>query len=98
MDKKVVSLAKKSGSGKLRTPKEALEEALNYIDQEGAFKAGKKLLIICLDEGIKTDEYHVSWVQAGMKMSQCVTLCEVAKMSLLEEMGYCTTDTSTRGR
>ena len=98
MDKKIVNLAKESGNGKLQSPEGALKDALSYIGEDGAFKNGKKLIIICLDEGEKTDEYHISWVQAGMKMSQCVTLCEVAKMSFLEEMGYCTTESKSEYR
>jgi hypothetical protein len=81
-------MANKLSDGTLQSPEQALQEAMKDIGQRGAFKSGKKLLILALDEGENNDQYHVSFIQAGMKMSQCLTLCEVAKTLFLDQMGY----------
>ncbi|OEU65363.1 MAG: hypothetical protein BA863_01810 [Desulfovibrio sp. S3730MH75] len=54
---------------------------------EAAFKDGKKLLVLALDEG-DGSEYSISFIQSGMRMSQCLALCEAAKTLFLDEMGY----------
>ena len=85
---KVVSMADMTGDGTFASPRQALEDAINSIGKEdcGAFKEGKKLLILVLDD--EGDLYDTSFIQAGMKMSECLALCEVAKQVFLEEMGY----------
>lgn len=88
MTDKVISMATAANNGKLRTPEQALQSALDDIGKRGAFKDGKKLLIMALDTGEDDDEYSISFVQAGMKMSECLTLCEVGKTLFLDEMGY----------
>jgi len=87
-DKKIINMAKASNNGTLQAPEQALNDALEAIGTQGAFKNGKKILILALDEGENQDQYAVSFIQAGMKMSQCVSLCEVAKTIFLNEMGY----------
>lgn len=84
---KILSMTKATGDGTLQSPKQALEDALESIGECGAFKGGKKILILALDEGTG-DEYSISFIQAGMQMSQCVSLCEIAKAMFLDEMGY----------
>lgn len=85
-DDKIVSLANKANNSIMQSPLQALEDAISSIGKEAAFKDGKKLLIIALDD---TDgQYKTNWIQAGMKMSECLTLCEVAKISFLDEMNY----------
>lgn len=86
MTDNVASMSKKSGNATMCSPEDALKDALGCIGKEGSFKNGKKLLILALDES--DEEYRVTWVQAGMKMSQCVALCEVAKTQFLSEMNY----------
>lgn len=86
MNDKVISLANKTGNGTMQSPQQALEEAMRCIGKEGAFEEGKKVLIIALDD--TTGSYRTNWIQAGMKMSECLTLCEVAKVTFLEEMNY----------
>ena len=83
---KVLSLAKAANNGQVRSPEDALKDALNDIGKNGAFKNGKKILILALDED--AEQYAVSFIQAGMKMSECLALCEIAKTVFLEEMGY----------
>lgn len=63
--------------GKLWTPLDALISAIDEIGNRGAFKEGKKLLVLTVDQ---QSGYEVSFVQAGMTMSECLTLCEVSKM------------------
>ena len=87
-DKTIISMAKRENNGALQSPKQALEDALEAIGKQGAFKDGKKILILALDEGENQDQYSVSFIQAGMKMSQCVSLCEIAKTIFLSDMGY----------
>ena len=82
----VVSMARAASNGTMQTPEQALQDALNDIGKNGAFKNGKKLLILALDES--DEKYQISWIQAGMKMSQCVALCEIAKSLFKEDMGY----------
>lgn len=84
-DDNVVSMANKYRDGTLQSPKQALEDAIKDIGVRGAFKNGKKLLIIALDDD---DQYSISFVQAGMTMSECNNLCDIAKTIFKTEMGY----------
>ncbi len=84
-DDGVISMAEKCGDGKLQSPRQVLEEALSYVGEVGAFR-GKKLLILALDEGEQGGQYDLSFIQAGMSMSQCISLCEVSKAMFIEEM------------
>lgn len=85
---KVVNLGEAINDARMRSPEDALKDALTMIGAEdgGAFEKGKKVLIICLDTD--DDQYVSTWVQAGMSMSECVSLCEVAKISFLQAMNY----------
>lgn len=85
-DKKVLSMAEKTNNSLMQTPEQVLNECLDYLGKEGAFKNGKKLLVLVLDD--IDGNYDVSFVQSGMKMSECVTLSEVAKTIFMHEMGY----------
>lgn len=83
---KVVRLGDVAHNGAMLSPKDTLEDAINDIGNNGALEKGKKLVIIALDD---TDGcYNVTWYQCGMKMSECLTLCEVAKMRFFGKMGY----------
>jgi len=85
---KVVNLGEATDNGKMRSPEDALKDALTMIGDEdgGTFEKGKKLLIICLDTA--NEQYAINWVQAGLSMSECISLCEVAKTTFLTEMNY----------
>lgn len=85
-DDVVVSMAEVTGNGMQQSPEQALQDALDYVGERGAFKSGKKLLVLALDdnEGI----YHVNYIQAGMRMSECLALCRVAETLFLSEMNY----------
>lgn len=82
----VISLSKHSNNGAMRSPADCLNECLEDIGKRGAFEKGRKVLVLALDD---TDgQFSVSFAQAGMKMSECVALCEVAKTIFLKEMNY----------
>jgi len=84
-DGKIISLSEATGDAGFQSPSQVLEAASKEIGERGAFKNGKKLLILALDDD---GQYSVSFMQAGMKMSECLTLCEVAKTLFLSEMEY----------
>lgn len=80
----IINISKKSGDASMQTPVMCLEDAIKEFE-EGSIKDYKNVLVLALnDDG----EYSVRFMQAGMKMSQCVTLCEVAKTIFLTEMEY----------
>jgi len=85
-DDNVISLAKKTDSAAYVSIEDALREAIDDIGKNGAFKNAKKILILAVDD--TNENFDVSFIQAGMKMSQCVTVCEVAKAIFLRSMGY----------
>ena len=88
MTDKLISMADRLNNAKFATPENALREALLDIGVRGAFKEGKQLLVLALDRGSKDDKYSISFVQAGMSMSDCIGLCEIAKTLFLTEMEY----------
>ena len=73
----VESLSEHTNNGKLRSPEQCLKECLEHIGELGALKDGKKILVIALDD--TKENYQMNWYQAGMKMSECISVCEVAK-------------------
>jgi len=86
MSDKIVTMAAKLGDSTRQTPEMIFNEAISYIGKEGAFKDGTKALVLMLDD---TDgNYNVSWINANMKSSECMALCETAKYRFLSEMGY----------
>ena len=80
----IKSMGKFSNDGRLMSPTEALSTAIQDIE-DGHLK-GRKILILALNES--EDQYEVNFIQAGMKMSECVLLCDIAKSLFKEEMGY----------
>ena len=81
-----IKLSSKTNNGFMSTIEDALKDALESTGKEGAFEKGTKVLILALDD---TDEnYSISFIQGGMKMSECVGLCETAKTIFLNEMNY----------
>jgi len=84
--KGVTKMIDKTNNAFMHTIEDALNDAIKSVGKEGAFKDGKKVLILALDE---TDSnYSISFIQAGLKMSECVGLCETAKTIFLSEMNY----------
>jgi len=86
MGDNVKSFGRETGQGNLMTPLETLEDVKDSIGKQGALEHGKKMMVICLDD---TDSnFSISWFQCGLTMSQCISLCEVAKSKFLKEMNY----------
>jgi hypothetical protein len=81
----IVNLSERSENAAHRSPEQLLKDALSYIE-EGRFEGFKKMLILTVDE--QDEQYRVYWMQAGMKNSECVALCETGKMKFFEEMNY----------
>jgi len=82
----VKQISSKSGDGTMMDIKGALHDALQHVGEKGSFKNGKKILILALDD--TEENYCISFIQAGMKMSECISLCETAKTIFLSEMNY----------
>ena len=83
---KVTNMGKHSNNGALSSVESVLKDAIDKIGKKGAFIGGKKILILCLDD--TDDQYQVSFIQAGMAMSECIALCEVGKSICKNDMGY----------
>ena len=83
---KLVKLADKTNNGFMSTIEDSLKDALKATGEKGAFANGKKVLILALDD--RDENYSISFIQGGMKMSECVGLCETAKIIFLSEMNY----------
>lgn len=86
MSDDVVSLGKFTGDAKFMSPEQTLRNALADIGKEGALKKGTKLIVLAVDDFNST--YNINFYQSGMKMSECVTLCELGKMRFLEQMDF----------
>ena len=82
---KIVKLSKEANNGKMRTPIDSLEEAIEDF-KNGELKGYNKILIIPLKAS--NEIYDVTFIQAGMTMSECIALIEIAKTTFLKEMGY----------
>jgi len=81
-------MGRRFNSGKLANPKMVLEDALADVGKKGALAEGREVLVIALDRGKKGDDYSLGFYQAGMTMSECIALCEIAKTLFLTEMNY----------
>ena len=79
-------MARATNNAALASPKEVLEEALDCVGKEGPLKNGTKIVIMCLDD--TSGDYDVGFLQAGMRMSECLALADVAKVVFMEEMGF----------
>lgn len=82
----ILGMGAHSQNAKFVSPEMALQDALADIGKRGAFEKGKKLLVLALDD--TSGNYTVSFTQAGMKASEMVSLCEVAKTMFLTSLGY----------
>lgn len=85
-DDNIINMAEVLCDGTLHTPEQALRSTIKDIGEQGALNNTKKILILTLDDS--GDQYQVSFIQSGMKMSECNALCDVAKNIFKNEMGY----------
>lgn len=86
MSDDVISLAEKTGDAFMVSQEDALKDALNECESGGCFEGRKKILILSVDDD--GGQFEVNFIQAGMTMSQCISLCEVSKAIFLKEMNY----------
>lgn len=87
---KIESIGKKINNGKMMRIEDMLEDVVSDIGVRGALKKGSKALVVTLDD---TDgKYNVNYYQAGMKMSECLALCEAVKAIFLQNMNYIPSD------
>ena len=82
-------MANHSGDGTKWSPKDALNEAIESIDKnDGAFNQDlKKILIIAIEDS-DVDNYNIGFIQSGLKMSECITACDIVKSKFRKYMGY----------
>ena len=80
----VADIGLHSGNGKMTSPINCLKDVIKCIEDGDI--SPNKILVITLNS--KDDTYATSWHQAGMKMSDCLALIEVAKVRFLQEMEY----------
>ena len=66
------------------TVKKCLEDCLREVEEGGQYEHATKAIVIFLDD--RDNKYKFGWYQAGMSMSGCISLVEVAKMTFLEHM------------
>jgi hypothetical protein len=85
---KVIPFVNKSESALSWTPKDALKSALEEIkDENSIFSTANKIIIIALDDN--NGIYNTRYIQAGMKSSECLALCEITKTALKQNiLGY----------
>lgn len=87
MENEVISLTRETNDATFNTPKMCINECLkNDIGKQGAYKEGKKLFMVCLDDN--DDKYDISWNQAGMSMSEILALLDITKTFIKQEMGF----------
>lgn len=85
MSDNITNLGMYAKDARMVSPEGCLRNCLSEdIGKRGAFKKGKKLIIICLNDS--DDEYEISWSQAGMKVSEIISLLDVAKHEFIRRM------------
>ena len=80
----ITRMIDRSGSAAHWSPEDALTEALRLVQSGDCGFTGKKLLILSLDDS--GDGYETSYLQAGMKKSECVALCQIAASDFIKKM------------
>ena len=76
-----ISMAEKLRDGTLWSIEQMLRDLVD--DKERLGEYNKAVVLLLNDDG----GYSVGFSQAGMKMSECVALCEIGKDRFKEEMG-----------
>lgn len=81
---KVVRLDRVANTGN-RTVESLLKDSIEDIKTEEEFNPDKAIILFLTT---KDGQYVVNWSQANMKMSECITLCEIGKEMFKREMNY----------
>lgn len=87
MSENVVSLAQFSNNGSIRTVDQTLLQALEYRETPEDVEiigTANKVMVVFLDDA--DGGYRVSWMQGGMRLSECISLLRVAEVTLLKSM------------
>jgi hypothetical protein len=83
----VINMGKATENSMLITPEQCLKDCLeNDLGKRGAFKDGKKILIIALDD--TEGRYSFSFSQAGLKVSEIIGLLSILKKYFINLMGF----------
>ncbi len=61
-----------------------LHEVISNIESGRISPA--KAVVLALNEA--DGDYDISWFNAGMKMSECIALCDIAQSRFRDEMNY----------
>ena len=77
----VISLANKAEHGKMWTIEDMLKDLID--DKERLGKYNKAVVLLLNDD----NQYTTGFNQAGMLMSECILLCEMAKDDFKQSMG-----------
>jgi hypothetical protein len=80
----IIRLDKKANTGN-RSVKQLLQDELDEW-KHWEDSPPDKAIVLYLSEN--NGNYTIRWSQAGMKMSECISLCELGKDRFKEEMGY----------
>lgn len=78
----VFRLADKVESGKVWSIKDMLKD---LVEDDERLERYNKALVVLLDD--RDGKYITGFSQAGMRMSECVLLCELGKEMFKGEMG-----------
>ncbi len=85
-DNNIISMSNKRNDGMLLTPRQALKEAYDDTADGQPLEDTKKILILMLNDA--DNSYDVSFMQSGMNMTGCVTLCDISKTIFKSVMGF----------
>lgn len=81
---KITKLGYLKNDAKLLTPTDCIQDCLeNDIGKRGAFKEGKKAIIIGLDDN--NNNYTWSFNQAGMTATEIIALLEIVKKQIIDQ-------------
>lgn len=80
----VILLGKTTCNALMISPEQVLAEVQRELKENTP--PLKKLIVITLNEA--DGHYDINWRQAGMKISEIIALLELAKHTMIEEMGY----------
>lgn len=85
----IIHLSEKLQDARLWSPEQCLLNALETLKEEPRFN---KVLILFLNDQDEqnpdgnNNPYDVSWSQAGMSLSECVSLCAVGQQLFTDDL------------
>lgn len=85
----VINMSKKADNAMMWSPKQLLEDTISDIENEDIeiWSKCKKIVVIALyDE--EEGSYDLSFKQAGMKVSEIISLLDISKSEFKKLMGF----------